>query len=54
VGENFPRQHIDWQNINVNPMGGDGFDEPMADKTMCGLLGILSDSEEEEDPPFWR
>jgi hypothetical protein len=33
-------------------MGGDGFDEPMADKIMCGLLGIPSDFEEEEDPPI--
>jgi hypothetical protein len=34
-------------------MGGDVFDEPMADKTMCGILGIPSDSEEEESPPIF-
>jgi hypothetical protein len=32
-------------------MGGDVFDKPMADKTMCGILGIPSDSGEEEGPP---
>jgi hypothetical protein len=52
VGENFLGQHIDWQNINVNSMGGDGFDKPMADKTMYGPLGIPSDSEDEEDSPI--
>jgi hypothetical protein len=41
VGEKFPPQYIDWQNVNVKPMGGDGFDEPMVEKTMCDLLGIL-------------
>jgi hypothetical protein len=51
VGENFPEQQVDWQNVNVKLMGGDGFDEPMVDKTMCGLLGIPSDSEKEEGPP---
>jgi hypothetical protein len=43
VGENFPAQQVDWENVNVKPMGGDGFNEPMADKTMFDILGILSD-----------
>jgi hypothetical protein len=52
VEENFPAHQVDWHNVNVKPMGGDGFDEPMADKTVCGILGIPSDSEEEEGPPI--
>jgi hypothetical protein len=38
-------------------MGGDGVDEPMADKTMCDVLGIASEpsdddvEEENEGPP---
>jgi hypothetical protein len=52
VGENFSAQQVDWQNVNVKPMGGDGVDEPMAEKTMCDVLGIASkpsDDDVEED-----
>jgi hypothetical protein len=42
VGENFPAQQVDWQNVNVKPMGGDGFDKPMAEQKMCDILGIPS------------
>jgi hypothetical protein len=57
VGENFSAQQVDWQNVNVKPMGGDGFDEPMADKTICDILGIASEPsddvvEENEGPPI--
>jgi hypothetical protein len=37
VGENFSAQQVDWQNVNVKPMGGDGINEPMAEKTMCDV-----------------
>jgi hypothetical protein len=52
VGENFIAQQVDWQTINVKPMGGDGVDEPMAEKTMCDVLGIAnepSDDDVEDD-----
>jgi hypothetical protein len=57
VGENFSAQQVDWQNVNVKPMGGDGFDKSMADKTMCDILGIASEpsddvEEENEGPPI--
>jgi hypothetical protein len=29
VGENFSAQQVDWQNVIVKPMGGDGVDEPV-------------------------
>jgi hypothetical protein len=57
VGENFSAQQVDWQNVNVKRMGGDGVDEPMAEKTMCDVLGIASEpsdddvEEDKEGPP---
>jgi hypothetical protein len=57
VGENFSSQQVDWQNVNIKPMRGDGFDEPMAEKTLCDVLGIASEpsdddvEEENKGPP---
>jgi hypothetical protein len=57
VRENFSAQQVDWQNVNVKSMGGDGVDEPMAEKIMCDILGIASEpsdddvEEDNEGPP---
>jgi hypothetical protein len=52
VGENFSAQQVDWQTVNVKPMGGDGVDEPMAEKIMCDILGIASEPSDDEGPPI--